>query len=614
MRTFRAFSRNVRFFAFAICVTCDLRTMKIDDFRFPIVLSATLCAAAPAGEPAPSAARTVPPPPLREVAPADCSKRVQALVDATPDGGVVELPPGELYLEKDVELNGRTNLVVRGSEKGTKVLLHYSPWEHPVWKHSPRFFVRNCSGLVIENLRVTTDNPVNASGRIASVDAAGGAYEAEIDPQFPITGWEHIFASDSFDDEGTPDYVLATYDNWNIRTETLPDGRGGERVKTVGLAYEVVGPQRIRVKASASALARLRIGQRVLYRYTVYGHEAFNIRASRDITLRDIEIERCPSMGASVSPPSGNVAFERFNIRVPDGDRALYAANADGIHVLGLAGSFAMRDCHFLGLGDDALNIHAKAGEIASFDPAGGALKVICRNTTGKEVPLPGEWAGAGDTLAVYDPVTFLEKGRLEIERYEGGGVAVARLLDGAAAAGDFLSNQRDMPSVEIEGCSFERTRARGVLLQTRRIRVRDCVFRCLSLPGLLLAPDMAGWFEVGPVEDVEISGCTFEKCGMNGAPANLGAITVKTSHGDGVMDCPPGVHRDIRVFGNTFRGCGAAGVFIASARGVEVRGNVFEDNWRNPPKDADPDRRDVRLVHCADAHVENPSSAEAKP
>ena len=76
----------------------------------------------------------------------------------------------------------------------------------------------------------------------------------------------------------------------------------------------------------------------------------------------------------------------------------------------------------------------------------------------------------------------------------------------------------------------------------------------------------------------------------------------------------PPGVHRDIRVFGNTFRGCGAAGVFIASARGVEVRDNIFEDNWRNPPRDADPERRDVRLVNCEDTKVENPSSAEAKP
>ena len=58
------------------------------------------------------------------------------------------------------------------------------------------------------------------------------------------------------------------------------------------------------------------------------------------------------------------------------------------------------------------------------------------------------------------------------------------------------------MPSVEIDGCSVERTRARGFLLQTRHIRVRDCAFRCLSLPGMILSPDMAGWFEAGPVKD----------------------------------------------------------------------------------------------------------------
>lgn len=534
---------------------------------------------------------------------------IAALIAATPDCGVAELPPGEVFLEKDVEIDGRTNLVVRGSAEGTTVVLHYSPWEHPVWELSPRFFIRNCSGITVENLRVTTDNPVNASGRIAAKDEAAGVYEAEIDPQFPITGWEHIFASDSFDDDGTPDYALATYDYWNIRTETLPDGNGGERKKTVGLAYEVVGPQRIRVKASAGALSRLRVGQRVVYRYTVYGHSVFQIVASRDTALRDIEIERCPSFGADVLPPSENVAFERFNMRPPEGGRALYCANADGIHVLGLAGSFTMRDCHFLGLGDDALNIHAKSGEIASFDPESGALKVICRNTRRKEVALPDRWMAAGDTLAVYDPATFLEKGRLAVERFDGGGSAIVRLAEGAAAAGDYVANTRDMPTVEIEGCSVERTRARGFLLQTRHIRVRDCAFRCLSLPGMILSPDLAGWFEAGPVEDVEISGCTFEKCGMNGAPANLGAITVKTSHDDGVKNCPPGVHRDIRIVGNVFRGCGAGGVFVASASGVEVSGNVFENNWRNPPKDAGQNRRDVRLLNCDGIRGEAPGN-----
>ena len=542
------------------------------------------------------------------IAGATPSPDIAALIAATPDGGVAQLPDGEVLMPGNVEIVGRTNVTVRGGT-GTVVVLHYSPWDEPVWTVSPRFFVRDCSGVTFENFRVTTDNPVNATGRIAAIDAGGGAYEAEIDPQFPITGWEHIYASDSFDDDGTPDYALATYDYWNIRTETLPDGKGGERKKTIGLAYEVVGPQRIRVKASAAALGSLRIGQRVLYRYTVYGHEVFNIKASQGVALRDIEIERCPSMGVSVAPPSRDFTLERFNMRAPEGDRALYCANADGVHVLGLAGSFTMRDCHFIGLGDDALNIHCKSGEIASFDSQTGALKVICRNTRKQEVALPGHWMAEGDTLAVYDPKTFLEKGRLVVRRFDGGGDAVVVSVGengppGGSdlplpAVGDYVANLRDMPSVEIEGCSVERTRARGFLLQTRHIRVRDCAFRCLSLPGLILSPDMAGWFEAGPVEDAEISGCTFEKCGMNGAPANLGAITVKTSHGDGIQDCPPGVHRDIRVVGNTFRDCGAAGVFIASACGVEVRGNVIEDCWRKPPKDADPERRNVRLHHC---------------
>ena len=539
--------------------------------------------------------------------PPQCAAQaLQAAIDTTPDGGVVTLPPGKVYLENPLTIEGRTNLTVRGSAD-TIVILHYSPWDEPVWTISPRFFVKRSSGIALEGFRVTTDNLVNASGRVVAKNPDDGTYEAEIDPQFPITGWEHIYGSDTFDEDGMPDYAIETYDTWNVRKETLPDGKGGERTKTIGLAYEVVGPQRIRVKApSSAALSRLRIGHRILYRYTIYGHSVFNIDASRDTVLRDIEIERCPSFGVAVSPLSENVALERFSIRPPAGDHALYTANADGIHVLGLAGRFVMHDCHFRGLGDDALNIHGKAGEITSFDPNTGSLSAICRNPHGKETDLPHGWARPGDTLAVYDATTLLVKARLHVKSWsDDGNAVVAPIGNGARqdpappSVGDFLGNERDFPAVDIENCSVENTRARGLLLQSRHMRVRNCLFRGISLPGIIIAPDFTTWFEAGPSEDVEIAGCTFEKCGMNGAPANLGAITVKTSHDNSLGNHPAGVHRDIRILGNTFRGCGAGGIFIASASGIEVRDNIFENGWRNPPENADPDRRDVRLHNC---------------
>ena len=533
------------------------------------------------------------------------ARALQAAIDATPDGGTVQLPDGEIRLAGSISVVGRTNLTVRGGA-GTVLVLHYSPWEEPVWLITPRDLVKDCSGVAFEGFRVTTDNPVNASGRVVAKNPADGTYEAGIDPRFPITGWEHVYGSDTFDEEGMPDYAIETYDDRNVRTELLPDGEGGVRAKATGLAYEVVGPQRIRVKApDDSALRRLRVGHRVLYRYTIYGHSVFVVEASRDTAFRDIGIERCPSFGATIRPLSENVLFERYRILAPDRDPALYAANADGIHVVGLAGRLVLRGCRFRGLGDDALNVHAKAAAIESFDPATGALSVVCRDPRGGKARLPRGWARPGDSLAVYDAATLLPKGRFSVKSWRDSGRGAVGPTDADAAAiapGDFVANERDFPSVEIEDCAVENSRARGFLLQTRHVRVRGCSFRGLALPAVLVAPDFRHWFEAGPAEDVEISGCTFEKCGMNGSPANLGAVTVKTSHDAGPGNCPAGVHRDLRIVGNAFRGCGAGGVYVESARGVEVRGNAFEDVWRNPPPGAGPDRRPVRFVRCEDA------------
>ena len=168
------------------------------------------------------------------------AKALQAAIDATPDGGTVRLPDGEIRLARSISVVGRTNLTVRGGA-GTVLVLRYSPWEEPVGLITPHILVKGCSGVSFEGFRVTTDNPVNASGRVVSKNPEDGTYEAEIDPRFPITGWEHVYGSDTFDEEGMPDYAIETYDDRNVRTQLLPDGKGGVIPRIIGLDYEEHG-------------------------------------------------------------------------------------------------------------------------------------------------------------------------------------------------------------------------------------------------------------------------------------------------------------------------------------------------------------------------------------
>ena len=69
----------------------------------------------------------------------------------------------------------------------------------------------------------------------------------------------------------------------------------------------------------------------------------------------------------------------------------------------------------------------------------------------------------------------------------------------------------------------------------------------------------------------------------MNNSGANLGAITFKPSHDGGVSDYPAGVHRDIYIHDNIFKGCGTSGICVSASADVRIGSNRFESNRKNP-------------------------------
>jgi hypothetical protein len=68
-----------------------------------------------------------------------------------------------------------------------------------------------------------------------------------------------------------------------------------------------------------------------------------------------------------------------------------------------------MIDCHFDGLGDDALNIHGLAAAIIQVAEDGKSI--VCAEKHGHG--LPDRWTEGGDTLTVYDAKTMLKKATL---------------------------------------------------------------------------------------------------------------------------------------------------------------------------------------------------------
>ena len=488
----------------------------------------------------------------------DESSDLERAISATPDGGTVELEARNYRLSKSVDVTARTNLVVRG-KVGTRFVLRFDP-EGDVGDNANGFKFVRCENIRLENLAFTTDRPVNASGRVAAVDAVSRTYDVRLDPAFPMTGREHILAVDTFDETGAPDYVLETFEE-----------------RPLGAAYESLDALTVRLKApDGYDLAKLDVGHRILFRHETFGNRVFHFEACRGVTLRGIEIERAMSIGTVISPPSADFTFERYNIRSPRGSTALFAGNSDGIHILGLSGRLVLRDCHFDGMGDDCLNIHGRGGVVKSYDAETGRLACFCRGPDRRERALPQHWAAAGDRLVVYDATTLLKKGLARVLSFAQDGEILIDPPGFTLSAGDVLANENVFASVRIDGCTFANNRARALLLQTEDVTVENCQFRGIALPAVLVAPDLAYWNEVGPSRDVTIRGCVFERCAIHPTHGGcLGAVAFKTTHGRSPEGAyPPGVHQNARIVGNRFVDCPRGSVFLASVKGGEVRDN----------------------------------------
>lgn len=534
--------------------------------------------------------------------------KLQALFDQAPDDCEVFFPAGRYYWTRPITISGKKNFTVCG-EPGTVFVTHFTPWGDPA-ENNNGFHGRDCQGLTFRNITWTTDNPINCAGRVTSVDNEHHCYEVDIDPQFPITGWEHFWGTDTCDEEGTPDYVIETYDR--IVKEELTDENGNKRVKYTGTKYEHLGNNHIRVFMPADRdLSRLTVGHRVLYRYMIYGATVYHFAGCQDVLLQHIEIQRTSGMGAIIAPRSSNFTFDDFNIRLAKDDHALYASGADGIHITGLSGYLHMKDCDFLGLGDDALNIHSTAGEVEDFDPATGTMPCIYRHRAMEPDKLGPLWAQAGDWLVVYDRETFLQKGRVLLKDYHDS-TAYVEKVEGAVAKGDILANETFFASVHLDNCTVTHTRARGFLLQSWNMLVENCKIYGMSLPGIIVSPDIRVWYEVGPSKNVEIRNCTFSKCGINGSAANMGAIVVKASHDVDADNYPAGVHDGVHIHHNLFQNCGNSGIFVNAAKNVRIHDNRFENcSCKRFSEKVDTNLYDIMLRRCENSTTADNSTTK---
>ena len=482
----------------------------------------------------------------------DMTDFLQNAIDAAGEGAEICLPVGEVRVSRTLYVRDKKNLKIVG---GGTHFLHtgYDMMTRESQRETGLFLLERCENVTLAGFSVDYEGFVSIAGEVSAMNTEGEPYfDMKLYPEFlSVTGEEYYRTALSFDPDGAPNYHLAG-DGGGMRTEKI----AGD---TLRVYYQ-----------NAGQIARLSLGEAMNIRIGMNGAAVFTNLASDGTLFKDITIYQAISCSFLIGARSGSVTFDGLKITFKEGTDRLMTSNVDAIHIKGMTGKLTVRNSVFDGLGDDAVNVHSRAGILTTFDPAAREVHFV---DGWSKTPCDAFWAFPGDTVEFYDPKTFLAKGTATVESYTGDMLTLDRLPEGTSE-GDILANLTYLPAVEITGCTVTRNRARAFLIQTRNVLIENCVMNRISLPAIIVAPDIQRWFEVGPARNVVIRNNRMEKCAFIPDCANMGTVMVKASHDHGYADYPAGVHRDIVIEGNEISETANSAIFVSATAGIRVANN----------------------------------------
>jgi hypothetical protein len=315
-----------------------------------------------------------------------------------------------------------------------------------------------------------------------------------------------------------------------------------------------------------------KVGDKVYASMKMNSTPAVDCEEDADILFHDIRVYSSNRFLFYISPNSGSYTFREIVGKVHEGSERLIPLNADAIHVAGIEGSLTLEDCTFIGLGDDGLNVHTCSARVLDVQNE----KIAVEDAYFRR-PLLSSWGKKGQRLAVYDQTTFKEKESGVIASISGKEIVLEKPI-ASLRKGDFLVDMSVLPSVKIERCHFERGRARGILLRSHDIEVRDCLFKGFALSGILIAADLDFWFEMIPSKHVVIENNVLEETALADVPVTLGAINIKLSDDHVFYTYGKGIFNDITLAHNTIKKTRHNGIFAQSVKGLTITDNLIQD------------------------------------
>ncbi len=467
-----------------------------------------------------------------------------------PEGRYELLFPMILVGKSDVRIVGNRATLVRTGLNNTEPAV--APLTDPAIPDEYRYITASSGfigmlsnrNITVEGLTFAYDIPTSLSGKVLSVN--GGSAEIEITDGSPITGGEYATVINTFTADGTPDRTLEQYAESHFVVEKLSESI----IRVSGL--------------DVGGASNLKKGTRVCLRLCTARDYLIIAQQTSGLTFRNLNLQKSFNGGILLAERCGDATLSGIRVQSPNADD-LMSLNADALHIADMMGSLTVDGCTFDRPGDDCINVHSGAYLVESVQ--GGTLQMASPRFGSSPI-----WALPGDTLAFYDPATFALVAKAQVKAVDGKSYTLESTPSGIRT-GLIVSNEATRPVVDIRNSTVQNTRARGLLLQTDRVTVSGCTFRGTALAAILIAPDVANWYEMSPVLSLRIENNRFEGCGHHAA----GVIQITASHDDPAKVYPSHLHGNVTVQQNIFSSLGSPAVYALSSQSLTVRQNTVD-------------------------------------
>jgi hypothetical protein len=446
----------------------------------------------------------------------DDSKEIQLAVNTAIRSGLnstISFGYGTYNLSATINITNATNLTIAGQGIGQTLLVGNSP--------ITIFFGEYCNGLTIRSLSIDFDPLSFTAGYVVNVSDT--YLDIQVQPPHQTDINIHVQGFVRYNPtEMRPAFGAETYNFYQI--------------PPTNVSTSLVSPGILRIPISSRT--EFIVGDALVALYKTYIH-AIIVHDSSDLIVQSINIQSSWGM-AFVTVRVKRLTISDYYV-TPYNGRWL-SVNCDCMHFDANTEYVSLSNSKCQMQADDGLNVHTPIMIVIEvvnssaliFDAFNKTDLLYIEDGTHVEFsshkqPYTPYSRGTIASSVPYSPLTRLFRFTDPIN----------------ASIGDYVGVS-DTPALTIRNFTVENNRARGVLLETRNIDIRNSVFNRTSGPAILVQPSMY-WHEGPAGRNITLVDNLYINCN-EGIGQQKGMITILP----GPVQLIP-VIEDIRIESSTF-------------------------------------------------------------